>query len=116
MPNRHAIFLHDTPARNLFNSDGRAFSHGCIRVERALELAMTIAILGTGADKEQAVAISNSREYTRVPITRQLPVYITYFPMASDIDGNLAPFGDVHGRYLTVLASLDQPGGPTPSQ
>ncbi|MBA4164146.1 MAG: L,D-transpeptidase [Erythrobacter sp.] len=109
MPNRHAIFLHDTPARNLFNSDVRAFSHGCIRVERALELAMTIAILGKGADKEQAVTISNSREYTRVPITRRLPVYITYFTMASDIDGKLATFGDVYDRDSPVLASLDQP-------
>lgn len=109
MPNRHAIFLHDTPARNLFSSDVRAFSHGCIRVERALELAMTIAILGKGADKEQAVAISNSGEYTRVPITRRLPVYITYFTMASDIDGKLETFGDVYERDAPVLASLDQP-------
>lgn len=109
MPNRHAIFLHDTPARNLFNSDVRAFSHGCIRVERALELAMTIAILGKGADKEQAVAISNSGEYTRVPITRRLPIYITYFTMASDIDGKLATFGDIYDRDSPVLASLDQP-------
>ena len=109
MPNRHAIFLHDTPARNLFNSDVRAFSHGCIRVERALELAMTIAILGKGATRDEAVAISNSGEYTRVPVTRRLPVYITYFTMASDIDGKLATFGDVYERDRPVLASLDQP-------
>ena len=49
MPNPHAIFLHDTPARGLFANDNRALSHGCVRVERALELAMTIAILGQGA-------------------------------------------------------------------
>src|SRR5690606_10733901 len=48
MPNPHAIFLHDTPSRNLFAQDDRALSHGCIRTERALELAMTIAILGQG--------------------------------------------------------------------
>ncbi|MFN9578475.1 MAG: L,D-transpeptidase family protein, partial [Novosphingobium sp.] len=46
MPNEHAIFLHDTPNRNLFNLAQRALSHGCVRTERATELAITRAILG----------------------------------------------------------------------
>ena len=57
MPNPHAIFLHDTPSRNLFANENRALSHGCIRTERALELAMTIAILGQAATRAEAVAI-----------------------------------------------------------
>lgn len=109
MPNRHAIFLHDTPARQLFEGETRALSHGCIRVERALELAMTITILGKGAMKEEAVAVSNSGQYTRVPVTRRLPVYITYFTMATDIEGELATFADIYDRDSPVLASLDQP-------
>lgn len=109
MPNEHAIFLHDTPARDLFGSDNRARSHGCIRVERALELAMTVAILGRGATRDETVAISTSGDYTRVPVERTMPVYITYFTMGVDIDGTLRTFEDIYGRDAPVLASLDQP-------
>jgi murein L,D-transpeptidase YcbB/YkuD len=109
MPNPHAIFLHDTPARNLFNQTNRALSHGCIRTERALELGMTIAILGQGASKEEAVAISTSGEYTRVPVVKTMPVYITYFTMGRDIDGNLRTVDDLYGRDAPVLAALDAP-------
>ena len=109
MPNPHAIFLHDTPARNLFSQDKRALSHGCIRTERALELAMTIAILGQGATRNEAVAVSQSGEYTRVPVQKSMPVYITYFTMARDIDGELQTFEDIYGRDTPVLAALDAP-------
>ena len=108
MPNPHAIFLHDTPNRNLFNQDGRALSHGCIRTERALEMAITMAIIGGGASAEEAVAISKSREYTRVQMTKHVPVYITYFTMAQDINGKLATFPDLYSRDAPVLASFQQ--------
>ncbi len=109
MPNPHAIFLHDTPSRGLFANASRALSHGCVRVERALELAMTIAILGQGATRDEAVAISTSGEYTRVPVIKTMPVYITYFTMARDIDGVLQTFNDIYGRDAPVLASFERP-------
>ena len=109
MPNPHAIFLHDTPSRNLFNQDNRALSHGCIRTERALELAMTIAILGQGATRDEAVEISTSGEYTRVPVKKSMAVYITYFTMARDIGGELKTFNDIYGRDAPVLASFERP-------
>jgi murein L,D-transpeptidase YcbB/YkuD len=117
MPNEHAIFLHDTPSRGLFNQANRALSHGCIRTERAQELAITLAILGNLANTpetrkaaaDEAVAISTSGEYTRVPIQKTMPVYITYFTMGTDIDGQLRTFSDIYGRDAPVLASFDQP-------
>ena len=109
MPNEHAIFFHDTPSRHLFASDNRALSHGCVRTERALELAITMAILGKGATKEEAVAISTSGKYTKVMLQKQFPAYITYFTMASDINGEMATFADIYGRDAPVLASLDKP-------
>ena len=109
MPNAHAIFLHDTPARNLFDSANRARSHGCIRVERALELAMTVAILGGGATRDEAVEISTSGDYTRVPVERTMPVYITYTTMGVDVAGELREYDDIYGRDAPVLASFDAP-------
>jgi murein L,D-transpeptidase YcbB/YkuD len=109
MPNPHAIFFHDTPSRHLFASENRALSHGCVRTERALELAITMAILGKGATKEEAAAISTSGKYTKVMLEKQWPAYITYFTMASDINGEMATFKDIYGRDAPVLASLDKP-------
>ncbi len=109
MPNEHAIFLHDTPSRHLFANENRALSHGCIRTERALELAITMAILGKGADREEVIEVATSGEYTKVPIKKEMPVYITYFTMATDINGELATFKDIYDRDAPVLASLDAP-------
>ncbi|WP_416832884.1 MAG: L,D-transpeptidase family protein [Erythrobacter sp.] len=109
MPNPHAIFFHDTPSRHLFANANRALSHGCIRTERALELAITMAILGRGATKDEAVAISSSGKYTKVMLEREFPAYITYFTMATDIDGELRTFNDIYGRDAPVLASFDKP-------
>ncbi|MCC6828983.1 MAG: L,D-transpeptidase, partial [Novosphingobium sp.] len=66
-------------------------------------------ILGEGATKEEAIAIVNSGEYTRVPLKKTFPVYITYFTMAQDITGRLATFKDIYGRDAPVLASFAQP-------
>jgi len=109
MPNPHAIFFHDTPSRHLFAQDDRALSHGCIRTERALELGMTLAILGRGASRDEAVEISTSGEYTKVEIERQIPAYITYFTYGTNVDGEMTQFDDIYGRDAPVLASLDQP-------
>ena len=109
MPNPHAIYLHDTPAKQYFNQTMRAESHGCIRTERAVELGMTMAILGAGLTPEQAVQNSESGKYTKVPMTRTFPVYLTYFTVGQDITGKLATFGDIYGRDAPVLASFAKP-------
>lgn len=109
MPNEHAIFLHDTPSRNLFDSEVRAMSHGCIRTERASELALTLSILQAGIEAEEGVDIIKSGKYTRVGFEKTMPVYITYFTMGVDIDGKLRSFPDIYGRDEPVLASLDKP-------
>jgi murein L,D-transpeptidase YcbB/YkuD len=109
MPNEHAIFLHDTPNRNLFNLAQRALSHGCIRTERATELAITMAILGAGMTPDDAVGIVTTGKYTRVGMTRTFPVYLTYFTMASDITGKMGKFNDLYGRDAPVIASFAAP-------
>ncbi len=109
MPNPHAIFLHDTPSKSLFNNSGRALSHGCVRTENAMKLAMILAKGLGGLSSEEAVEIANSRKYTRVELKKELPVYITYFTMARDIDGVMRSFDDIYGRDEPVLASLAAP-------
>ena len=116
MPNPHAIFLHDTPQRYLFDKTDRDLSHGCVRVQGARELGMTMAMLGNMTSKEDIPAIQSevqeislSGKYTRYPLTNQWPVYLTYFTMASDVDGKLRTFDDIYHRDGPVLASFGQP-------
>ena len=116
MPNKHAIFLHDTPSRHLFANDVRALSHGCIRVQDARELAMTMAILGNMKSKDDIPAIQSeveeitgSREYTAYKIENEWPVYITYFTMATDVNGELTTFKDIYGRDDAVKAAFAAP-------
>ncbi|WP_068071463.1 L,D-transpeptidase family protein [Novosphingobium lentum] len=106
MPNEHAIFIHDTPNRSLFALPSRALSHGCVRTERASELGMTMAMLGADLTPEQGVEYTLSGKYTRVPMTKTFPVYITYFTMARDVTGTMRSFDDLYGRDAPVLASF----------
>ncbi len=112
MPNEHAIFVHDTPSRGLFGNAYRALSHGCIRTEKAVQLGMTMAILGSGKSTDELVEIVKSGEYTRVPMTKTFPIYITYFTMATDINGKLGTFADLYSRDAPVLASFAAPRQP----
>ncbi|MEO1968714.1 MAG: L,D-transpeptidase family protein [Sphingomonadaceae bacterium] len=116
MPNPHAIFIHDTPQRYLFNKTDRDLSHGCVRVQDARELGMTMAMLGNMTSKDdiptiqaEVQDISTSGKYTRYPLTNPWPVYLTYFTMASDVDGKLRTFDDIYNRDAPVIASFGQP-------
>jgi murein L,D-transpeptidase YcbB/YkuD len=75
-PNDFNIYLHDTPNHELFNKDVRAFSHGCIRVEKPTELAEWV--LGWPADKVQQ-EMDNPPDNKSVKVPHKIPVYITYF-------------------------------------
>ncbi len=87
-----------------------------MRVENARELAMTMSMLGNMTTKDDIPAIQSEVQeitaggkYTRYPLTNQWPVYLTYFTMASDVDGRLTTFSDIYGRDAPVLASFDKP-------
>jgi L,D-transpeptidase YcbB len=109
MPNAHAIFIHDTPARERFNQDYRALSHGCVRAERASELGITLAVLQGGIQPQEAADIIKQGKTTKVPFTETIPVYILYFTYATGLDGKLQSFGDLYGRDVAVVKSLASP-------
>ena len=93
-PNDFNIYLHDTPNHELFNKDVRAFSHGCIRVEKPDQLAEWV--LGWPADKvEQAMKAGPDNQSVKLP--RKIPVYITYFTTYMN-NGQLYFGNDLYGR------------------
>ncbi len=93
-PNDFNIYLHDTPNHELFDKDVRAFSHGCIRVEKPTELAQWV--LGWDASKVQQ-AMEQGPDNTPVKLPRKLPVYITY-GTAYVRDGQLYFGNDLYHR------------------
>ena len=109
MPNPHAIYLHDTDARYLFARPARAFSHGCVRVEKAVELGMTIALISKSITQDKAEAIYRTHKNTRVPITTDFPVYIAYFTLGTDEHGQLTRFADLYNHDPAVIASFAAP-------
>jgi murein L,D-transpeptidase YcbB/YkuD len=73
-PNDFNIYLHDTPAKELFDKDVRAFSHGCIRVEKPVELASWVL----GWDQAKVLEAEQGKDNNSVKLPRKLPVYIVY--------------------------------------
>ncbi|MEN9683339.1 MAG: hypothetical protein RLZZ427_1090 [Pseudomonadota bacterium] len=97
MPNPYGVYLHDTPNRDLFQQSARAFSHGCVRVGEALDLAATL--LGGGPENRAAIdALVAKGETVTLALPRALPVYVTYFTAAPQADGSVAYFPDIYGR------------------
>jgi len=96
MPNPYNVYLHDTPSRELFKRDVRAFSHGCIRVENALGFAASM-LDGVKSRAEIDVLVAAGNTVT-VSLARPMPVYITYFTAGVQGDGSVALYPDIYGR------------------
>jgi L,D-transpeptidase YcbB len=108
-PNDFNIYLHDTPNRELFDKDVRAFSHGCIRVEKPNELAQWV--LGWDGGKVDAAMHASDNRSIKVP--QKIPVYIVY-GTAYIRDGQLYFGNDLYDRDDKLVAQLFRGALPTP--
>jgi L,D-transpeptidase YcbB len=97
-PNTNNIYLHDTPAKSLFNEDDRAFSHGCVRVQKARELAIAITKDQAGWSESKVDNAMKGSKESYFNLKRKIPVYLTYFTAWADENGNVAFFDDVYKR------------------
>ena len=109
-PNDYNIYLHDTPNHELFVKDIRAFSHGCIRVEKPNELAQWV--LGWSADKVEAAAHGADNHQVNLP--KKIPVYIVYFTTIVD-NGQLYFGNDLYDRDNKLVTSIEA-GAKTPAE
>jgi L,D-transpeptidase YcbB len=108
-PNPYLVYLHDTPSQALFEREHRAFSSGCIRTERPLELA---ELLLANADRwsramiETAVASGTTRT---IRLPKPVPVLILYWTVDRDDQGAIVFKPDPYGRDPKLLKALDRP-------
>ena len=106
-PNEHFVFLHDTPSRALFGRAQRAFSSGCIRVERPFELAELLLGDPDNWNAERFDSVVEGGRTTRVNLATPMPILISYLTASLSEDG-AARFGpDVYQRDARLLAALD---------
>ncbi len=101
-PNKHDIYMHDTPTKNLFAEQVRTFSHGCIRVQNPREFA--VAILGW--DRARVDKETDSRKSQSIPLPQKIPVHITYFTAWPDSTGKISYFNDMYERDETIEKAL----------
>lgn len=107
-PNPYTIYLHDTPARELFDREQRSFSSGCIRIEKPLELALLLlrgTPLETPAALDEALESAVSRTIT---LPDPLPVYLVYFTAWVDTNGTINFRPDLYNRDPGLDAALQQ--------
>lgn len=106
MPNDFSIYLHDTPAVQLFNKEDRAYSHGCIRLEKPVELAAYLLSDQKGWDEEAIKAAMQAGEPVQVTLKKPYPVYIIYRTVWIGDDDQLNFRKDVYGHDERHLARL----------
>ena len=103
-PNKHSIYMHDTPSRNLFSRDQRALSHGCVRLQKPREMAA--AVLGKGVDYVNSrIAAGGGEEQESVPV--KIPVFVSYYTAFPTDEGVVEYFSDMYGRDTYLERALE---------
>ncbi|WP_240141527.1 L,D-transpeptidase family protein [Nitrosomonas sp. HPC101] len=101
-PNPFSIYLHDTPSKYLFQKDIRAFSSGCIRLEKPLQLAEFV--LGKSFERADIAERIRSGKTQTVNLSERVPVYLLYLTAWSNGQGEVYFSSDVYGRDRRALA------------
>jgi len=105
-PNQYSVYLHDTPDKNLFDRASRAYSSGCIRVERPAALAaLLLADQPQWTEAEIAKAM-NLDEPVKVPLSAPIPIYITYATAWIGEGGTIEFRPDIYGRDASLQDAL----------
>jgi L,D-transpeptidase YcbB len=113
-PNKYAVYLHDTPARSLFAREDRAFSHGCIRIDKKWELFLNL--MGDEWTMEKINSIIKSGKTTRINLSTPIEIVLLYWTAGADEDDELYFNKDVYGRDEIVLELLNRPFSYAPQK
>ncbi|TKC03994.1 L,D-transpeptidase [Pedobacter frigoris] len=109
--NQSSVYLHDTPAKAAFNQSMRAVSHGCVRVEKPLELAR--ALFGEGSKFEfikKQMENKDNPEAKDLALPKKVPVYLTYYTCWTDANGTLQFRKDIYGQDVVLYSYLQKMG------
>ena len=105
-PNKHFVYLHDTPSKSLFDRPERTFSSGCIRVEKPFELAELLLDNPKEWNAARIREVIDSKETLRVFLPEPMPVLLLYWTVAADEDGTVHFKQDPYGRDKAIVEGL----------
>jgi len=111
-PNKHDIYMHDTPQRELFDKQTRTYSHGCMRVQDPGRLAEILLAEDKGWSASRVRGLLAEGYNNQIELTRRIPVHVTYFTAMVGDDGVLRSIADPYGHDNRVAAALA--GRPLP--
>ena len=108
-PNKHAIYLHDTPSKHLFEKKQRAFSHGCIRVKNPLHLSEILLNDPENWNRSDIDTIITNGTLKNVKLKEPVEVLIMYWTAQPGENGELVFLPDVYSRDSELIAALKKP-------
>jgi len=106
-PNKHLVYLHDTPSKSLFDRTERAFSSGCIRIENPFDFAELLLDDKARWNQESLVEVVGTLQTRSVSLPRPVTVLLLYWTATVDDDGNVIFRKDIYDRDPAILAGLD---------
>ncbi|MCD6654075.1 MAG: L,D-transpeptidase family protein [Sulfurovum sp.] len=104
-PNEFSVYMHDTPTKGLFNRTTRAFSHGCIRLAKPIELLKTFSTFNTNVDFDKSQETLKGKNMTYLNLDNSVPIDVVYLTAWIDHDGKLQFRDDVYGYDEMQLKS-----------
>lgn len=108
-PNRHSVYLHDTPSKALFGRSARALSHGCVRVQNPVRLAEIILGEQRGWDPERIKQTIDTSRTRYVTLNQELPVLLYYLTARADEQGRVGFRPDIYDRDQRLRESFARP-------
>ena len=105
-PNKYAVYMHDTPAKSLFSRTKRAFSHGCIRLQKPRELLKTFAKFNSNLSYAKSQKILKGKDRTHISLKEKVPVDIIYLTAWVDYNGKLQFRNDIYKYDKMQLKSF----------
>jgi murein L,D-transpeptidase YcbB/YkuD len=106
-PNKHLVYLHDTPSKGLFDRTGRAFSSGCIRIENPFDFAERLLENTPGWDRARIMRELDTEKTSRVNLAEPVTVMLLYWTVAVDAAGTVNFKDDIYQRDAAVLEGLN---------
>ena len=109
-PNPYNIYLHDTPAKDLFMKEVRDFSHGCIRLHEPFDFAYALLEKQTDEPQSEFQNALKSQEETIILLSKSIPVHITYRTAFTKAGGGIEFRRDIYGRDQKIYDALVELG------